>query len=163
MTEHFNPQKVLEIALKVKESSQKLYQALSSKTADSQLKSLWDHLGQDSEFHSKVFKEMCQDIESYVVYELSAGEYDPYLSEIIPGFRYTQETVGKKTKELFATDLEAVEFAIYVVIELILVYSALKNCIVPDKLDIFNKIIGDEKRHLTKLNLAKRNLMGKPS
>ncbi len=157
MTEHFEPQKVLEIALKVKESSKKLYEALSLKSSGS-LKNLWDYLSQDSELHSKVLKEMTQDSEAYVIYELSSGEYDAYLGEIIPSFRYTQEIIVRKTRELFVSDLEAVEFAIYVTIESILVYSALKNYIVPDKLDIFNKIIGDEKKHLTKLNLAKRDL-----
>jgi len=157
MTEHFEPQKVLEIALKVKESSKKLYEALSLKSTGS-LKNLWDYLSQDSELHSKVLKEMTQDSEAYVIYELSSGEYDAYLGEIIPSFRYTQEIIVRKTRELFVSDLEAVEFAIYITIESILVYSALKNYIVPDKLDIFNKIIGDEKKHLTKLNLAKRDL-----
>jgi len=157
MTEHFEPQKVLEIALKVKESSKKLYEALSLKSSGS-LKNLWDYLSQDSELHSKVLKEMTQDSEAYVIYELSSGEYDAYLGEIIPSFRYTQEIIVRKTRELFVSDLEAVEFAIYVTIESILVYSALKNYIVPDKLDIFNKIIGDEKKHLTKLNLVKRDL-----
>lgn|SRR3989338_3430565 len=160
MTEHFNPQKVLETALKVKESSKKLYEALSLKSAENQ-KRLWNYLSQDSELHGKVFKEMFQDGEAYVVYELSSGEYDPYLGEIIPSFRHTQETIVKKTRELFTSDLEAVEFALSVTIESILVYSALKNYIVPDKLDIFNKIIGDEKKHLAKLNLVKKDLMGK--
>ena len=57
MTEHFNPQKVLETALKVKESSKKLYEALSLKSAENQ-KRLWNYLSQDSELHGKVFKEM---------------------------------------------------------------------------------------------------------
>jgi len=159
MTEEFNPQTILEIVSQLKKSSGNLYEALGPKTTDSEIKNLWGYLKQDSELHSKVLKEMCDKPESYVVYELAAGEYNLYLKEVIPSLRYAKEVVVKKTKELFDSDLAAVEFAIYLTIELMLAYSTLKDYILPQKLDLFNKIAGDEKKHLTKLNLAKRKLM----
>lgn len=160
MPEQFNPQKILEIAAKVKENSTKLFEALEQRTLSAESRGLWSYLKEDSRIHCKLFQEMCLDPESYVVYEIASGEYNLYLKEVIPSFHYAQEAVVKKTKELFEGDLAAVEFAIYLAIESILAYSSLKDYILPLKLDLFNKLIGDEKKHLAKLNLAKRKLMG---
>jgi len=160
MPEQFNPQKILEIAAEVKENSAKLFEALERKTLSAELRNLWGYLKEDSQIHCKVFKEMCADPESYIVYEITSGEYNLYLKEVIPSFHYAQEAIVKKTKGSFERDLEAVEFAIYVVIESTLAYATLKDYILPLKLDLFNKIVGDEKKHLAKLNLAKRKLMG---
>ncbi|MCF7908469.1 MAG: hypothetical protein K9L86_06335 [Candidatus Omnitrophica bacterium] len=159
MSEQFNPQKILEIAFKVKYNLAKLYEALGQKTINSELRDLWADLEQDNLMYSKVLSEMRDDPEGYVVYELVSGEYDPYLKDIIPSFLYAQEMIEKKTRELFEKDLDAVEFAIYITIKVILVYSTLKDQITPLKLDIFNKIVGDEKKHLSKLNLVKKKLM----
>ena len=160
MLEPFDPRKILGIASQVKANSAKLYEALGQKTMSNELRDLWALLEQDSRMHGKVFNEMYNDPEGYVVYELSSGEYNPYLKEITSSFRYAQETIEKKTRNLFERDLDAVEFAIYITIESILVYSTLKDNITHLKLDIFNKIVGDEKKHLARLNLAKRKLMG---
>jgi hypothetical protein len=78
-----------------------------------------------------------------------------------PNYTHTKKMILKKTQESFPSDLDAVEFGIYLQIEAVLTYSALKDYILPDKLDVLNKIIGDRKRYLGKLTLFKRRMQKK--
>jgi len=87
----------------------------------------------------------------YVVYEFNPGEYDAYLSAIASSYVFTQELIAKKTKELFSSDLEAIEFGIYVEKESILIYSALSEYMVADKKPVLDKVISEEKKHLGQL------------
>ncbi|MCM8786660.1 MAG: hypothetical protein NC935_01230, partial [Candidatus Omnitrophica bacterium] len=57
--------------------------------------------------------------------------------------------------EGFYKDLEAVEFGIYIEKESILTYLALKNYILKEQVDILNKVIEEEQKHLVTLILLK--------
>jgi len=48
----------------------------------------------------------------YIVYESNPGEYGAYLRAISSQYIFTQEVIEKKTKEPFASDAEAINFAI---------------------------------------------------
>ncbi len=162
MQASFDPKQILLIASRVKDNSARLFETLERGTQEENLKSLWATLRQDSQIHHKVFQEMAANVDEYIVYEMVAGEYNPYLRDIAPNYTQTQELIVKKTRELFSSNLEAVEFAIYVKIESILAYSALKEYILPAKLDVLNKIIGDDKKILAKLTTIKKQLNRKP-
>jgi len=165
MPERFDAGEILKIAVQVKESSCNLYEAIKDKGKDQNLKNLWAYLKEESQVHAKVFKEMVADLEDYIVYQLISEEYNQYLRELTPSYEHAQKLIEKKTKELFDSDLEAVEFGIYIAIESILAYSTLKEHIIPEKLDLLNTIIGDEKRSLARLSAFKKQLkrQNKPS
>lgn len=158
MAEIFNPKQIFEIAAKIKENGSRLYEILERNAGDEELKAMWASLRKYESIHQKVFQEMTASADEYIVYEMSASEYNPYLREIIPNYRHTQEVTAKKIRELFSSPLEAVEHSIYVKIESILAYSALKEYILPVKLDMLNKITGDEKRFLAQLTSLKKHL-----
>ncbi len=151
MTNALNPQEILKIAIKVEEAGRSLYSALEEKAQDGQLKEMWQYLKEQEEEHRKVFKEMFEKSGEYIVYEYSAGEYDAYLSAVASSYVFTKELIEKKTKELFSSDLDAIDFGIYVEKESILTYSALKESVLADKQPVLDKVIGEEKKHLIQL------------
>jgi rubrerythrin len=158
MPEAFNPQQILKIAARVKENGVRLFETLGRYARDGEFKVLWMSLRSEDEAHAKLFQEMAANVDDYIVYEMVAGEYNAYLRDIVPNYTYTQDLIGKKTRDLFNTTLEAVEFAIYIKIESILALSSLKEYMLPEKLDMLNKIIGDEKKFLARLTALKRQL-----
>jgi len=160
MANIFNPQEILRIAIKVEESGKNLYRALENKAKQEKLKSMWGYLKEQEELHRKVFLQMLENVGDYIVYEFSPGEYETYLGAIASGYIFTQELIEKKTKELFGSDLEAIDFGIYVEKESILTYSALKEYVLTQKHPVLDKVIEEEKKHLGQLTLLKDSLKG---
>ena len=151
MANTFSPQEILKIAIKVEEEGRNLYHILEEKGGDEQLKEVWRYLREQEEAHREVFQEMLDKCGEYIVYEFSPGEYDAYLSAIASSYVFTQQLIEKKTKELFTSDLEAIEFGIYIEKESILTYSALGEYMVADKKPVLDKVISEEKKHLAQL------------
>lgn len=158
MPENFNPRQMLQTAFEAEEAARKLYSLLIESSQGQELKKIWQQLDEQSSVHNKVFRQMHQDATSYVVYEIASGEYDPYLRSIVPEYIAVCKNINDRVAKPFSSELEAVEFAVYLEIEAIITYSALKEYIVPDKLDMLNKIIGDKKKILAKLSVCKRKL-----
>ena len=151
MANVLSPQEILKIAIKVEEEGRNLYHILEERGGDEQLKEVWRYLKEQEEVHRAVFQEMLDKCGEYIVYEFSPGEYDTYLNAIASSYIFTQELIAKKTKELFTSDLEAIEFGIYVEKESILTYSSLREYLVEYKKPVLDKVISEEKKHLAQL------------
>ncbi|MCM8830661.1 MAG: hypothetical protein NC918_00490 [Candidatus Omnitrophica bacterium] len=155
MANIFSPQEILRIAIKVEENGQKLYENLEKKTKKEKLQNTFRYLKEQEEIHKNTFAKMLKDLGDYVVYEFNEGEYQAYINAIAKEYIFTQELIEKKINEDFRTDLEAVEFGIYIEKESILTYSALKNYILAEQVDVLNKVIEEEQKHLVTLVLLK--------
>ena len=151
----FSPQEILKIAVDVEENGKKLYAVLEEKAKDQRLKAVWKYLKEQEELHRATFQEMLDNIGSYITYEYSPGEYEAYLRSIAASYVFTRELMEKKVKELFADDLAAIEFGIYVEKESILTYSSLKQYVIETKQPVLDKVIDEEKKHLVQLTLLK--------
>jgi len=155
MANIFSPQEILRIAIKVEENGKKLYEALEKKAASADIRDTWAYLKDQEELHRKTFKDMLDNVGDYIVYEFSPGEYEAYVKAIAAGYVFTPELVEKKTKEGFKSDLEAIDFGIYIEKESILTYSALREYIITEKQPVLDKVIDEEKNHLVKLTILK--------
>lgn len=155
----FSPQELLKIAVGVEENGKSLYEILENKAKDEKIKAIWKYLKEQEEIHRQIFKQMLDDVGSYIVYEFSPGEYDAYLKAIASSYIFTQELIKKKIKELFNSELEAVDFGIYIEKESILALSALKEYITSDKKAVLNKIIAEERKHLVCLTSLKHDVL----
>ena len=155
MANIFSPQEILRIAIKVEENGKKLYEALEKKAGNVIMRDAWAYLKDQEELHRKTFQAMLDNVGDYIVYEFSPGEYDAYIKAIAAGYIFTQELIVKKTEEGFKSDLEAIDFGIYIEKESILTYSALRGYILTEKHPVLDKVIDEEKNHLVKLTILK--------
>ncbi|MCK9615585.1 MAG: hypothetical protein M0R48_08780 [Candidatus Omnitrophica bacterium] len=158
MANIFSPQEILRIAIRVEENGKKLYAILEKKTGNEIMREVWAYLKDQEELHRKTFQAMLDNVGDYIVYEFSPGEYDAYIKAIAAGYIFTQELIEKKTKEGFKSDLEAIDFGIYIEKESILTYSALRGYILAEKHAVLDKVIDEEKNHLVKLTILKDKL-----
>ncbi|MCK9573395.1 MAG: ferritin family protein [Candidatus Omnitrophica bacterium] len=155
MSNIYSPQEILRIAIKIEENGKKLYEALEKKTDNAAMREVWGYLKDQEEVHRKTFQVILDNVGDYIVYEFSPGEYDAYIKAIAAGYIFIQELIEKKTKEGFKSDLEAIDFGIYIEKESILTYSALRGYILTEKHPVLDKVIDEEKNHLVKLTLLK--------
>ena len=155
MKNTFNPQEIVKIAINIEENGKKLYGALEGKAKDGKLKLMCKYLKEQEEIHRQIFQEMLNNIGEYIVHEFSPGEYEAYLRAIATEYIFTQEIISGKVKEGFRSDLEAVEFGIFVEKESILTYSALREYMLTDKGVVLDRGIGEEKKHLIDLIVLK--------
>jgi rubrerythrin len=158
MANIFSPQEMLRIAVKVEENGVKLYGSFEAKTKDAKIKGVWHYLKEQDDLHRKIFQDMLEKVGDFVVYEFSPGEYEAYMRAIASQYIFVPETIAKKTKEAFKSDLDAVDFGIFIEKESIFTYSALREYIVTTKQPILDKIIDEEKKHLIDLTLLKDSL-----
>ena len=158
MANIFSPQEILRIAVKVEENGKGLYQALEEKAKNEKLKAMWKYLKEQEELHRKVFAKMLDEAGDFVVSEFNPGEYGAYLDAIAKGYVFTQKLIDKKKKELFKSDLEAIDFGLYIEKESILTYTALSRYILDAKKNVLEKVIDEERRHLVQLSLLKDTL-----
>ncbi len=158
MRNTFNPQEIVKIAINIEENGKKLYQDLEAKAKDNKLREVWKYLGEQEEIHRQIFQEMLDNIGEYIVYEFSPGEYEAYLRAIATEYIFTQEVISGKVKDGFRSDLEAVEFGIFVEKESILTYLALREYVLTGKQAVLDKVINQEKKHLSDLTGLKNFL-----
>jgi len=151
MINTFNPQEIIKIAINIEESGKKLYQALESKAKDRKLKIICKYLKEQEEIHRQTFEKMLDNIGEYIVHEFSSGEYEAYLKAIATEYIFTQELIEAKVKEGFYSDLEAVEFGIFVEKESILTYSALREYVLTGNQAVLDRVIDQERKHLIEL------------
>lgn len=151
MKNTFNPREIIKIAINIEENGKKLYQALEGKAKDKKLKLICKYLKEQEEVHRQIFQEMLDNIGEYIVHEFSPGEYEAYLRAIATEYIFTQEIIEGKVKKGFGSDMEAVEFGIFVEKESILTYSALREYILPGKQAVLDKVIDEERKHLIDL------------
>jgi len=159
MENTFSPQELLKIAIGVEENGKNLYETLENKAKSEKIKAIWKYLKEQEEIHRQIFKQMLDDVDNYIVYEFSPGEYDAYLKAIASSYIFTKGLIEKKITELFNSELEAVDFGIYIEKESILALSALKEYITSDKKSVLNKIIAEERKHLVSLTDLKQDIL----
>ncbi len=157
MAEIFSPQDILRVAINVEENGMNLYEKLAEAAKEDKIKEVWKYLQEQEEIHRKIFQDMLDNVGDYVVYEFTKGEYDAYLKAIASEYIITQDLIEKKVKELFNSDEEAIDFGIYIEKQSILTYSALKDYMQAAKQEILDKVIEEEKKHLSQLHMLKKS------
>ncbi|MBU2103231.1 MAG: ferritin family protein [Candidatus Omnitrophota bacterium] len=161
MANIFNPEEILRIAITVETNGKALYGTLEANAREEKIKETWRYLKEQEGVHQKIFQEMLDKGGDFIVAEFNPGEYDAYMRAIASEYVFTQNMVSKKVKEGFVSDMEAVDFGIYVEKESILTYSALRAYILPVKQAVIDKVIDEERKHLVDLTNIKRSLQKK--
>lgn len=161
MTEKWSPEEILDIAVRVEKNGQKFYEALEKKSEDEKLQSTWRYLKEQETEHEKIFSEMLEKANNYLVFEYGSGEYEAFLKAIASEYIFTPELIKEKIQKTFNSDLEAVDFALNMEKESILVYSALEDYVIEDRRKILKKIIAEEQKHFITLTDLKKQLIKK--
>ena len=147
----FSPQEILKVAVLVEEKGKNLFEILEERTENSKLKAAWKYLKEQESLHKETFQNMLNNIGDFIVDDFSTGEYDAYMKAIAMDYILTPELIDSKVKETPGSDLDAVDFGIFIEKQSILTYNALRDFIQNDKQNVLEQIIEEEKKHFIKL------------
>ncbi|MBD3264600.1 MAG: hypothetical protein GF375_05830 [Candidatus Omnitrophica bacterium] len=156
--ENYGPREIVGIAVNVEKAGIGLYGELEKRAGNNKVREIWNYLRLQEENHKRMFENLLKDLPESPVYEVKSGEYETYLRAIASNYVFTLELIEEKKRELFSSDLEAVDFGIYIEKESILTYSALKEYLETKTGPVLENIIREEKRHLADLTLLKEEL-----
>jgi rubrerythrin len=151
MEKGYSPQEILKVAVDVEEKGKKIFEIFEEKAGDSRLKAVWKYLKEQEILHYETFKSMLDNIGDYVVDDYSTGEYDAYMKAIASEYIFTPELIDAKSREPFDSDLDAIDFGIFIEKQSIMTYNALREYIQGDKQNVLDKIIAEEKKHFVRL------------
>jgi len=157
MGETLGPREILEIAVHVEEHGEHLYEAFEKKAENETLKLMWCFLKEQEILHRKIFSDMIQEALEKA-FDYGTGEYSDYFNTVSDNYIFTQKLVEQKKHEFFSSDLEAVEFGIYIEKESILTYTALKDYLPIQQQAIVDKVIKEEQDHLVRLSKIRNGL-----
>lgn len=158
MESKWSPQEILEIAEKVERYGQSLYESLEVKAEDEKLKAIWKFLKEQEVGHRRIFSDMLAESDDFKVNEFGTGEYDAYIEAIASEYVFTPQLIDERIDSKFSSDLDAVDFALGMEKESVLVYSALKDYVKEDKMHVLERIIEEEKKHIVELVRLKQIL-----
>ena len=151
MERGFSPQEILKVAVLVEEKGKKLYGLLEERTENSKLKAVWKYLKEQEILHQEIFQDMLDNSGDYIVDDFSTGEYDAYMKAIAMDYIMTPELIDSKIKESPKSDLDAVDFGIFVEKQSIITYNAFRDFIQNDKQHVLDNVIEEEKKHFVRL------------
>lgn len=160
MSDIFSPRELLKIAVAVEENGKSFYAALAKKAPAGPMRDLWNYLKDQEETHIKVFKDILAKTSVDSVYDFSPEENGDYLKALAAGYIFTNDLISKKIDHMFSSDIEAVDLAVNIEKDSILVYSAFKGQIFKDEKMALDEVLSQEKKHLIQLLLLKNTLTG---
>lgn len=160
MLQSFNPQEILKIAINVEKNGRDLYEALEQRTNNEKIKKIWGFLKDQEDEHVKVFQDILDNVGEFVVNGDNSSLYESYLKAVASEYIFSLKVLEDKLTTNFASDLEAIDFAIGMEKESILVYSELRQYIITEKQGALDKIIDEERKHLVQFVELKYELQG---
>jgi rubrerythrin len=156
----FSPAEIVRIAVNVEKNGQVLFGLLEQKATDKKIQDLWRYLKEQEIVHQKIFEEILEHTDTYIVDDYNPGEYAAYVRAIASEYILTQRLVEQKVKELFPSDLDAIDFGIFIEKESIMTYTALRDYVKTAYQETIDKVIAEEKKHLVNLCAIKKTITG---
>ncbi|MDD5440941.1 MAG: ferritin family protein [Candidatus Omnitrophica bacterium] len=155
----FNLNELLDIAIDVEKAGAELYESLAEKSVHEDTKAMWRYLKEQEEDHAAKFMDIKKAFFPEDSTNLGSGGYDEYMYALARGYVFSKDKISKAVKYGFKADLDAIEFAIEIEKESLLVYIELKDCIADNAVSVIENIISEEKDHLTQLTAIKHSML----
>jgi rubrerythrin len=160
---HFTAADILEMAVRVEENGLVYYTVAAEAARSPQVKDLFDFLAKEEKNHIEFFSSLME--------PLPAGEptgaFDPYIEEeslylaaLADSSVFTEDDWGKRLAGEVQDEADALRRAIEVEKDSILFYHELRNMVREKDRDVLDKIIIEEREHLSKLSAMKRKIKG---
>ncbi|MFH1837325.1 MAG: ferritin family protein [Candidatus Omnitrophota bacterium] len=151
MDNKFSVCEIMEIAVRIEENGKDFYAALSKMSDSPELKKTFDYLADMEKEHIETFRGMSQNECSYEPKEVYPEEYFAYMKDLASQFVFTQKNKGKEIAENVKDVIDGMELAISLEKDSILFYEEAKKHLQDNAKADIEKIINEEKKHVSLL------------
>ena len=151
MGRFFSVSEVVQMGIQIEKNGKDFYSRVAELAKTDKVKEAFLFLESEEEKHIKVFKEILSGVEKYEPLESYPEDYFAYLKALSENYVFTEEKMGEEVARKSKDEREAIEAGIGFEKDSILFYQEMKNLIKGETHETIDRLIDEEKKHLTKL------------
>jgi rubrerythrin len=156
----FSGNELFDIAIGIERRGVAFYDIMTKSTDSPEARDIFQRLADMEREHMQIFKAMRNEAEKLQPTETYEGEHEAYLQALSESAVFTDDVITSELASQADSDMEAMELAINAEKDSLLFYYEMKE-IIPRKVQpAVDRIISEEKSHLTQLTALKKRLSG---
>ncbi len=160
---HFSGREILEMALRIEENGKRFYADAARASRSDRLRDIFTFLVEEEKRHTEYFKGLLKGLDpeaSQAVLDPYAEEARLYINALADSEVFTAADQGEVLANTVGGEKEALEYAIKMEKDSLLFYYELLSMVREKDRGVVNRIIQEEKKHLTKLNEVRKEIFG---
>ncbi len=158
MTIAFSLEEIIKLAMGIERQGIVFYDVMARSTRQPAARDLFIRLADAERDHMATFKNMMPQGAESAQSEDSQREYDDYLKALIGSAVFTDEMATSDMAARIESDVAALDMGISAEKDSILFYYYMTEAVPPNVIPVVNKIIAEEKEHLSLLSAIKNTL-----
>ena len=156
----FTASDIVEFAIRIEENGANFYRFAVQLAKDESTKNLFEQLATAEDHHKKTFEKIFAAMDKAAPPEGYPGEYAAYLHNYVDNaIIFKKEALDQELAKVKDT-ASALNFAIQREMDSILYYHEIKGLVPANEHGTVDKIIEEERRHLTMLTVMKKQQYG---
>jgi rubrerythrin len=156
----FSIGELIKIAVGIEKQGIVFYDVMARSTQQPEARDLFIKLAEAECTHMETFKKMLQQSDTYTSSEDQQLEYDDYLRALVNNAVFTDEMATSELATHIDSEIEALDVGITAEKDSILFYYYMKEVIPTIGVAILDKILNEEKLHLSQLSEIKNTMSG---
>ncbi|UCC90872.1 MAG: ferritin family protein [Dehalococcoidia bacterium] len=158
MSISFYGNELINIAIGIERRGIAFYDVMAKSTRSAAGRDVFHYLVGMEREHIQTFQNMLDEADKYEIPETYAGEYGAYLQALVDSAVFTDDMVASEMATQADSDIKALELAISAEKDSILFYYGMKEIMPKRAHPTLDKIIAEEKLHLSQLSELKKKL-----
>ena len=154
----FYANELINIAIGIERRGIAFYEVIAKSIQSATGRDIFRYLAGMEREHVKIFEGMLSEVDKYQIPEAYMGEYGAYLQALVDNAVFTDDLVTSEMAAKADSDIKAVELGISAEKDSILFYYGMKDLMPEPAQKMVDKIIAEEKTHLTQLSDVKKKL-----
>lgn len=154
----FSLEEIIKLAVGIEKQGIVFYDVMARSTQQPEARDLFKHLAEAERHHMTTFSNMLPQAAKSAPSVVSEGEYDDYLKALVNNAVFTDEMATNELATRTDSDVDALDIGINAEKDSILFYYYMRDVVPQSVLPAVNKIIGEEKEHLSQLSAIKTRL-----
>jgi rubrerythrin len=155
----FSGSELLNIAIGIEKQGYIFYDVMARSTKETIVRELFTRLARAERQHENTFQNVLSEIGNFTFPQSWSQEYDDYLKALINSAVFTDEMATSELATHVDSPVDALDIGISAEKDSILFYYNMKEVLPVSSTSIVEKIIIEEKSHLTQLTEIKRQII----
>jgi len=148
----FSGNELIDIAIGIERRGIAFYDIMTRSTDSAEARDIFQHLADMEREHMQIFEAMRNQSEKFQPAETYEGEHEAYLQALADSAVFTDDVITSELASQADSDIEALELAINAEKDSLLFYYQIQPTV--------DRILTEEKSHLTQLTALKKRLSG---
>lgn len=155
----FSIKEIVDIGIQIEQNGEAFYKKVLEKVTSDKAKNIFNFLANEEVKHIKMFENIAKEADTIKEDEGNfPAEYFDYVKALASEHLFTNAGQGELLSQKVTTDIEAIEIGISFEKDSIIFYQEMLRMVKDKDVEVLNKIIEQEKMHLTKLISIKNYL-----